>query len=72
MATYEVRAHCGQCDGTGSVITWLDAVEQGSIECPTCGGSGKMLVGEINLNDLEGKIDDIADKCNDIFEKVNE
>lgn len=37
-----------------------------------CTGSGKMLIGELDVTDIEDKMNDIYDKCKDIKEKCDE
>ena len=73
MAEYIVKNDCRACMTTGVGKKFDGAGVLVDIDpCPACGGDGYVNVGVVNLDDLESKIDDIMDKCRDIFEKVNE
>jgi len=52
MGSQLIRVKCAQCGGDGLVTTYLDGGISGEITCPTCFGSGKMVIGEIDLSDL--------------------
>ena len=41
-------------------------------DCPRCATTGKLEVGILDLSDIEDKIDDVMNKCNDIKEVVDE
>jgi DnaJ-class molecular chaperone len=77
MASLEVYRQCSMCGGDGLFPN--DNITYGGVvlpptnpgPCQTCGGDGKILAYSIE-EDFVVKIDDILDKCNDIFEKVNE
>jgi len=72
VSTTIIKATCAQCEGDGLTTVWLNDEETGQASCPMCSGTGKMDVSEFDISDMDGKLDDILDKCNDIFEKVNE
>lgn len=67
-----IKAACGLCDGSGEYTKMKDGEIDEIVECPQCGGSGKITISGFSLKNIEDKLDDILDKCNDIFEKVNE
>ena len=71
MAIYDLRHTCAQCGGGGLVTIWLDGAITGTSECPMCGGTGKMIIGQVDLSDVDDAIADVMDKYNDIFEKVS-
>lgn len=70
MAELEVTLLCGNCKGTGESQEYTNGLPSGSSTCVVCGGDGKMTVGNIDITDLDDKLNDIMDKCNDIFEQV--
>lgn len=72
MATVDLRFKCGQCNGTGRIPIWVNGHVTGYERCPMCTGSGKMLIGELDVTDIEDKMNDIYDKCKDIKEKCDE
>ena len=65
----EDRRDCSTCHGTGALADQL-GVNLG--QCHICGGAGYNVIGSIDSTDIEDKLDDILNKCNDIFEKLNE
>jgi DnaJ-class molecular chaperone len=67
MANYEIHAFCGKCQGTGSTSSQYG----GSASCSACNGDGRRTVADLDLSDVEDKLDDIMDKLNDIKEKVD-
>jgi hypothetical protein len=69
---YEIKKVCSICNGHKTIETLNprppDYEDEGALEeitCPHCNGEGVTLFGYVDL-------DDINDKLNDIFEKVNE
>lgn len=64
----DIQKVCQKCKGTGEVRG------EPTVTCDRCGGSGRLDEGEISdaINTLSEKLDDIMDKCIDIFEKLNE
>lgn len=61
---------CSRCDGEG-----IDSTT--GITCIGCHGTGTITAGwyqavEIQQEVMQDKLNDIMNKCNDIFEKVNE
>ena len=61
-----IKKPCYNCSGTGTV-TPPDGEGSGSpYQCPVCVGAGELVWGEVE------DIDNILDKCNDIFEKCVE
>lgn len=73
----DIHKNCQKCRGTGQA----PGAGQGTTTCNECGGTGRRDEGEISnasqtlderLTDMEGKIDDALDKCDDILEKLNE
>jgi len=71
MAIYELKHSCSQCDGDGMVDEWRDGAIIGTNPCPMCNGTGKMKIGEVDLSDLEDKIDNILGICTRILRKVS-
>jgi len=72
MAVTNIQVDCYKCFGVG--IHSKDTIG-GVVEidpCPVCNGDKYLTISQIDLSDLDNKLDDIMDKCNDIFEKVNE
>jgi len=69
MATLRVR--CRKCSGDGKIASYTES-SSGLIDCPRCAGTGYRDWGELDIAELEDKLDDILDKCNDIFKKINE
>lgn len=59
---------CGQCGGTGKI----SPIEGPDVDCPECSAIGYHEVYQIDLSDVIDTINDIKDRCNDIYEKVNE
>ena len=70
MAEYEIFKRCNRCEGDGIHPDLVDGAP-GDASCVRCVGTGKYFFGTIDLSDLEDKIDDIMNKCNDIKEVVN-
>ena len=73
MAQYvEVKQTCAQCQGTGIYKGGSDS----PLSCPWpgCNGTGEYVIGHIHLDpgldELETKLNDIMDKCNDIAEAI--
>ena len=66
MATIKLTTDCSHC--TDGIIYGLGG---NNYACDKC-TDGTYLIGEIDLSDLEDKIDDVMDKCNDIMDKLNE
>lgn len=63
---FNLRQECPQCNGTG-----IRASIDNSNACPYC-TEGYISCGlSVNLGSLVDKINDIKDKCDAIFEKVN-
>ena len=63
-----IKKPCYNCSGTGTVTKPPDG-EGGGLppyQCPVCTGDGELTWGEVE------DIDNILDKCNDIFEKCVE
>jgi DnaJ-class molecular chaperone len=72
MAVYDVFKICETCGGDGIREYVLGDSSWGDEECPQCEGTGKYVSGSVDLSDLDDKIDDVVDKCNDILEQVSE
>ena len=72
MAIYKILKICDSCGGDGirQIVTGSDT--WGMEGCGACLTTGKQEIGHVDLTDLEDKIDDVINKCNDIFEKVSE
>ena len=67
----DIMRRCPGCSGAGT-IDGLEFGGGGSMTCPSCNGAGEIVLAEINLSDIEDKLNGIMDKCNDIKEKVDE
>ncbi len=76
----EITQDCPACGGTGRE-TGLAPNSGGpptpyDNPCSRCQGVGKLLYGYLSedlmtfLADLEDKVNDVKNKCNDIFEKL--
>lgn len=61
---------CTNCEGTGK-RRFSDS-SSSTEDCSHCGGTGLQDEGEVHDSDLMSKLDDILNKCNDIFQKVSE
>lgn len=59
---------CWQCRGTGT----RPPDGEGGAECPYCFGAGKLHYGHLDVTAMNDKLNDIMNKLDDIFEKVNE
>ena len=73
MTQATIRVKCGRCAGTGTDDNVFDA--NGNVvpeSCTTCGGDGYVGSMELDISELEDKLDDIMDKVNDIKEVVDE
>lgn len=73
-SVYKISETCRVCFGSGVELT---ADGQGGLTnseqpCEACGATGKIGVGEVDLTDLEDKLDDVIDKLADIKEKLDE
>lgn len=71
MANIKLYTKCTQCAGTGKRIVYGDGMQNPptlELDCIPCAATG--YVENIELDGVV--ISDILDKCNDIFEKVNE
>jgi len=74
MAELEIYIPCDKCNGEGAVTnnTYDASGNLTSTEiidpCPKCDGSAEIQWGVAKCDE----IDDIMDKCNDIFDKLNE
>jgi len=68
MSNTEIQSKCMSCSGTGKTNTH-DGNPTG--DCVSCSGSGMLVSGYLS-SDLVDLIQDIKDKVDDIFEKVNE
>lgn len=66
----EIKKNCWQCRGSGTRPA--SDVDGTPIPCGACSGTGKESWGAVNLLDISDKLDDLLNKCNDIFEKVSE
>jgi len=63
---------CPRCSGTGE--------DPGGGDCKRCGGDGEIEGSHSDITDasyntnkdMNDKLDDILDKCNDIMEKLSE
>ena len=71
---FKVTVSCYVCGGDGIRPVYEGATNEqgefippGNYPCPAC-ENGQRIVGQVSIPQL----DDILDKCNDIFEKVNE
>lgn len=62
-------ALCVNCGGTGRKLVSDSGSE--TKDCPRCTGTGLQNGGEVHDSDMMDKLDDILDKCKDIFEKLN-
>ena len=74
MADLEIKITCPRCEGVGSTNQYTYD-SQGNVTntepedpCTKCNGDTTIQWGTVVCDEL----DDILDKCNDIFEKVNE
>lgn len=70
----EIFTSCSQCSGTGSenVSSIIDGeTTSEEIACRTCGGE-KIVSNLFLSSDLIGMLNDMKNKIDDIFEKVNE
>lgn len=65
-----IARRCRRCDGIGLVSNQVGGNLNGS--CDRCNGTGITSWDSIDLSNLEAKLNDILDKCDDIFEKLNE
>jgi len=65
-----IKNKCSACGGDGLIPNYSSGVIDGSSNCewPGC-VDGYIEVGKFTINP---GLDDILDKCNDIFEKVSE
>lgn len=70
MSIYKIKHTCAQCNGDGTWDHYKNGLPDGDETCPMCGGSGLMVIGQVDLADLDDKLDDILDKCKDILEKL--
>jgi formate dehydrogenase maturation protein FdhE len=67
--TVYLYLRCGMCGGDGIFK---------EVTCPQCDGTGKISLQFLDevmnsfFTDINDRIDDILNKCNDIFEKLNE
>jgi len=75
MSLNKIYRICSSCGGAGNESgTYID--KNGDIQdynntCGSCNGEGKFLSLELNT-DLIDLLQDMNDKINDIFEKLNE
>ena len=70
----EVRKTCPHCHGSGETPDYPDSggsPPSGTETCTECNGNTTVLVFSVDLGDMDDKLDDIMDKCNDIFEEVS-
>lgn len=70
-----IYAKCIKCiDGIESIKVTLPGgnIETNEIVCRSCGGEMAIPSGSFLSKDFVDVINDIQQKCNDIFEKVNE
>jgi len=58
---------CWRCQGVGTIP--ISDVQGGSNTCNVCGGSGKLEIGEIDIENLETAVADIAGKVDDVINK---
>ena len=65
---------CNECGGTGSRTGETNSPSGPvpfDVPCQRCAGDGSLLCGYLS-DDLVDKLNSIMNKCNDIFEKLNE
>ena len=72
MSNVIVYQTCPKCKGTGiaQVQSAGGLVEENP--CKMCDGESGLATGYVNMSDFDAKLNDILDKCNDIFEQVSE
>jgi len=72
MAIHTIYSICSSCNGNGTRPMMTGDDRLGVEDCPRCATTGKLEVGILDLSDIEDKIDDVMNKCNDIKEVVDE
>jgi len=59
---------CWRCQGAGT-LPIIESEGDTTIVCNVCGGSGKLEIGEIDIEDLEATVADIEGKVDDVIAK---
>lgn len=72
MADLIIKIKCGRCNGTGINDNQIVDGIVVSESCTSCSGTGYFGSGLIDATEITDLLNDIKDKCNDIFEKVSE
>jgi len=67
---------CTDCKGTGFKTRFTGSTEEGEITseeytCPVCDGNGEIVAQTIDLGTLLETIADMADKVNDVIQKLD-
>jgi len=75
MEIHDIITRCPKCAGTGvehyDTIVDGEVVRTNDVTCRRCNGGQEVSVAKLH-NDLIDLLEDMNDKINDIFEKVNE
>lgn len=73
MAIKDISMVCGRCGGDGieETSTTDPPASPTTRTCEACGGAGITVHGQLD-DDLIDFLNDLKDKVDDIFEKVNE
>ena len=72
MAIKDISVVCDRCGGDGmEEVTKVDPPAPPVLEtCGACDGAGYLITGQLD-DDLIDKLNDMDNKLDDIFEKVN-
>lgn len=62
----DIKERCSKCDGTGVYPFNTEA----SGTCDQCEGTGLFVSKVVDTTDIEDKLNDIFNKCDDILEKL--
>lgn len=77
MALSDVYRDCDGCGGTGeeSGMSGIPPAPA-TVPCAKCSGTGRLTLGHISedlitlFNDMNDKLNDIKEKCDEIFDEV--